>query len=254
MNVLNKTGGIFNWVNFVTLIIILILSFFKEGSLKKVDGEMAYVSDKLLSIEKMQAELLQKDTLINQITKDNLKIQTYLIKQFHTQTLKLNTQNQEINKLKENLNTLGININNLNQNFEISINKIDSSVTKLKRDTSNNPKSYSFVDSSKHLVINGNVNTDNESISYLYKYKATYSIYTYTEKNKSPFKEPSQYAKISSDDPNAEIIMKSLLIKKDKPKYHIGMGIGASAFYNNNRINLRPSINVSFYKPMINVY
>ncbi|MEY3400805.1 MAG: hypothetical protein RLZZ86_408 [Cyanobacteriota bacterium] len=256
MNILNKHGNYLNWVNFVTLIIILILSFFKQGSLKDVDGEMSYVSDKILSIEKMQAELLQKDTLIEQITKDNLKIQTYLLREYHNQTLKLNSQFQEFSDLKLKLKNLGVNINDLNQNFELSISKIDSSVTKLKKDTlkNNQQKLFSFQDTSKHLNIFGKINLDSETVDYTYKYKATYNILTYTEKNKKRLKEPLHYVTVTSDDPNAEIKLKSLQIKPNKPKFHIGMGLGASAFYNNNRINLRPSINVSFYKPMINVY
>jgi len=256
MNVLNKTGNYLNWVNFVTLVIILILSFFKQGSLKEVDGEMSFVSDKIHSIEKMQAELLQKDTLIHQITQDNLKIQTYLLREYHNQTLKLNSQFKDFADLKIKLQNLGVDIDDLNQNFEISISKIDSSVTKLKRDTfkPNQPNLYSFADSSKHLNIFGKVNLKDESIDYTYKYKATYNIVTYTEKNKNRLKEPLHYAKVTSDDPNAEITMKSLLIKKDKPKFHIGLGLGAAASFSNNKVNLRPAINVSFYKPIINVY
>lgn len=244
------------FVNFIAVIMLLIFSLFKKGNVANMDGGISFISDKISSNEKMQNELLQKDTIIKKIRTENELIQTHLLRQYQTQTIILNKQNKDFLSLQEKLTKLGINVNNLNTNISISISKIDSSVTKLSA-TDNSPVSllpeqYTFKDSTKHLKLTGSINLkDSFNLNYKYEYNAKYDIITYTKK--VGFKR-NLYGTIISDDPNGKINFQSIVIKTRKPTAHIGAGIGFSAAYHSKKIYFLPTISVSFYKPIFSLY
>lgn len=244
------------FVNFIAVIMLLIFSLFKKGSVGNMDGGISFISDKIASVEKMQIELLQKDTIIKKIRTENELIQTHLLRQYQTQTIILNKQNKDFVSLQEKLTKLGIDVNNLNTNISISINKIDSSVTKLNAvdhsPVSLLPEQYVFNDSTKHLKLTGSINLkDSIGLNYHYEYNAKYDIITYTKK--VGFKR-NLYGTIISDDPNGKINFQSIVIKTHKPTAHIGAGIGFSAAYHSKKIYFLPTISVSFYKPIFSLY
>lgn len=247
-------------INIIIFILLFFVPFFKLGNLTTINNQLSLLTNKVNSAEEMQRELNQKDSLINKIQNDNNQIRTYLVRQYQMQTLKLNEQNEEVIKLNQELKKIGVNLNDLKSKISVSFEKIDSSVTNLDRSDSSEIifdslkiySDYNFKDSSNNLLLNGNINILTGKLSYNYKYKANFDLITYST-NKSVFGKRDLFVKLITNDPSAEITLKSTIIKQPKPSLQIGVGIGGSMFYKNN-FKFIPNINISLYKPIIDIY
>lgn len=260
MNIPLNSKNILPIVNIGIILLLLLVTIFKKGDLQVVNGQLGFFTDKLNSIEQMQQEIAQKDTLLSSIKKENEQIQQYLLRQYEIQTIKFNKQHAEFITLQEKLKMLNVKLDNLNSTIAISVSKTDSSFIKLIADTTQISKdsvfvfnSYSFVDTSKHLKLSGNVDLQKKEIFFNYGYNANYEIITSYEKD-GLFGRRKLIANLISDDPNSVINLKSIYIKQRQPKISIGLGIGGGIGYVNNKFKMLPTIQIAIYKPIINIY
>ena len=106
---------------------------------------------------------------------------------------------------------------------------------------------YTFSDSSKHLSIDGTVDVFNGLMDYKYSYRSTYSIASYKYKQ-GLFKRSELRLKVISDDPNNNIKAQTFTVSPPRDLFSVGVGLGASAVYDDGQIKVRPSIHVGFYK------
>lgn len=259
MNNLFNLKNLSVFINIGVFILLMFVAFFKKGELSMLDGQLSFLTDKINSIEQMQRELAQKDTMISRIQNENNQIQTYLLRQYQIQTIKLNKQETDFIALQQKLKEIGVNIDNLNSNISVSFQKIDSSVVKLTgiegtqiKDSIPQYSEYFFIDSSRFLYLNGHLNILNGDISYNYKYKANFDLLTYTKK-KGILGTRELYGTLICDDPFAEISLKSVMIKQRRPTLQIGVGFGGSVYYT-DKFKFAPSLSVSLYKPIIDIY
>lgn len=261
MNNLFTTKNLSVLMNITVFILLIFVAFFKKGELSVLDGQLSFLTDKVSSIERMQQELAQKDTLLNRIQNENNQVQTYLLRQYEIQTIKLNQQEQDFVALQEKLKEIGVSVDDLNSNISISFQKIDSSVTKLNgiagteiKDTIPVYSEYSFQDSSKYLTLNGRLNILNGNLLYNYKYKANFDLLTYTKKQGvGVLGKRQMFGSLICDDPFAEVGLKSIMIKQRHPTFHIGVGFGGSIYYS-DKFKIAPSLSISLYKPIVDIY
>lgn len=259
MNNLFTTKNLSILMNIGVFILLMFVAFFKKGELSVLDGQLSFLTDKVNSIERMQQELAQKDTMLNRIQTENHQIQNYLLRQYEIQTIKLNEQEEDFVTLRRKLKEVGISVDNLNSNISISFQKIDSAVTKITgvdgtqiTDTTNLYSEYSFKDSSQFLSLNGRLNIITGDLLYNYKYKANFDLLTYTKKEGMLGKR-KMYGTLICDDPNANVGLKSIMIKQRRPTFHIGVGLGGSIYYS-DKFKIAPSLSISLYKPIVDIY
>lgn len=256
MNKIFNIKNLLPSVNIIAIIILVIFMFFKKGDLSLINNQLSFISDKIISLEQMQLEMQQKDSLISVIKSENEQIKTYILREFSIQTIQRNKDFKDFQQLSENLKKIGIDVNSLNSNILISYEKKDSSKTNLvgKGDSVFTPtlSIYEFRDSSKHLRLDGEIKILDKSISYKYTYSAKYELLTYYKKNGAFNKQ--LYGSIICDDPNAKIDLSSIVIKQRVPTFNIGLGVGVGAYYGQNKLKFAPVINVSLYKPIIPIY
>ncbi len=261
MNMSLSSKNILPIVNICVILLLLIVSIFKKGDLQSLDGQLAFFTDKLTTVEKMQQEMAQKDTMLSILKTESEQTQTYLLRQFEIQTIKFNKQHEEFIILQERLKNLNVKLENLNSAVQLSVTKTDSTLSELVADTtSRNSKdsififtNYNFQDTTKHLKLNGSIDLNRNQISLNYKYTANYEIITSYEKDGWNGKR-KLIANVISDDPNSTIQLKSIQIKQQTPKFSIGLGVGGSVGFSKNKFILTPSIQVGIYKPIINIY
>lgn len=260
MNIPLNSKNILPIVNIGIMLLLLLVTIFKKGDLQMVDGQLGFFTDKLNSIEQMQQEMAQKDTLLSSIKKENEQIQQYLLRQYEIQTIKFNKQHAEFIALQEKLKMLNVKLDNLNSTIAISVSKTDSSFIKLIADSTHLSKdsvfvfnSYSFKDTSKHLKLSGNIDLQKKEMFFNYGYNANYEIITSYEKD-GLFGRRKLIANLISDDPYSIVTLKSIYIKQRQPKLSIGLGVGGGVGYVNNKFKLIPTIQVGIYKPIVNIY
>lgn len=246
---------------------IILLLFFAVGFLAKkwlnsLDGKLSLISNNMISVDKMREELSQKDSLLEIIKTQTETSYTFLLREYHLQTLKLNQQNEQFARLNELLKKQGIKIDQLQSNLELTTLKSDTIFTNLFKfkstDTLHLKDSifqdyYVFSDSTKNLKLGGELNVKNKTAKITYEHFATYEILTYREK-KGLFGDSQLMATIICDDPNTKITLKSQHLKTKKPKYHLGLGLGFSSAYYRKKIIFIPTLQFGVYKPIISIY
>ncbi len=261
MNIPLSSKNLLPIVNIGIIILLLLVTIFKKGDLQGLDGQLAFFTDKLTTVERMQNEMAQKDTLLTIIRTENEQMQKFLLRQYEVQTIKFNKQHEEFIILQERLKNLNLKLENLNSAVHLSVLKSDSSFSKLIADTTTRISkdsiyifnNYAFQDTSKHLKLNGTIDLKKNEAFFSYKYNANYEIITSYEKEGFGGRR-KLIANLISDDPNSLVQLKSIYIKQPTPKLSIGVGVGAGATYSKNKFILVPSIQVGIYKPIINIY
>lgn len=247
----------------IILLILFCVGFFAKKWMGSVDGKLHLLSNGMISVDKMETELAKKDSLLTVIITNNEVTHTFLLREFHLQTLKMNKQNEQFQKLNHLLEEQKININNLRGHLQLNTSTKDSLIANLtpilnqdsiKNDTSTLFTNYFFVDTSnKHLKLSGNIDLIKRQGKFNYEHFATYEILTHTKKN-GLFKHPDLIASIVSDDPNTQISLKSYYVKTKKPKYDLGVGVGLSSGFYKKKVIIIPSFQIGIYKSLISFY
>lgn len=250
------TGGII-------LLVLFCVGFFAKKWMNSMDGKLHLLSNGMISVDKMETELAKKDSLLSVIITNNQVTHTFLLREYHLQTLKMNKQNEQFQRLNQLLEEQKININNLQGALQLTVSTADSLTTNLlpipnkdsiKNDSSILFTNYFFVDTTnKHLKLSGNIDLVKREGKFNYEHFATYEILTYTKK-RGFLKEPHLIATIISDDPNTQISLKSYYVKTKKPKYQLGFGLGLSSGFYKKKVIVIPSFQLGIYKPLISFH
>lgn len=199
----------------------------------------------------MMNELNQRDSTISQMIKivgDQQKLVIDHTNRQYTPFVLNNSNDEQFVKLRDELKDLNIKMKNLNSSYELAITAFGVGKTEIVK-VHDTLDLYTFKDSSAHLTLDGKVDTKSGMMEYNYEYNANYSLYSYKYK-KSFFKRPELRLKITSDDPNNKISAKTFTVKPPREIVSIGVGVGGSMIYIDNKVKFAPSITLGVYKSL----
>lgn len=229
-------------------LIVLLLLIFGKGNFGKQNDRIVYINKPYVDAEQMQRELAQKDSVISRIKTESESKITWITRQYSRQTLALVQKDEELQSLRKMLTDSDVKINDLQTYININTNSSDSSSTPI---YIINEMVYSFCDTTDHLILKGTFQTDSMLLEYNYNYRANYDLLTYYQKPKGVFAKKQLMATVISDDHRAELMTKSVIVKEQRPSFHVGVGLGFSA---TPKSFFSPSISICIFKPLIDIY
>lgn len=205
-------------------------------------------NDKFTAKDLMK-ELNQRDSIISKRIDDKGRLVIeHTNREYVPFTIK-NSNEPEFVELRSELASLGIKLNDLKSAYTIQSNATGQGKTEIIR-VSDTLDTYSFNDTTgKHLKINGTVDVKSGQMDYNYSYKSTYKIFSYDYK-KNFLKRPELRLKIVSDDPSNDIQAQTFSIKPPREIVSLGVGIGGSLVFDDNKLKIRPSLQIGLYKPI----
>lgn len=229
-------------------ILVLLLLIFGRGNFGKQNDRIVYINKPYVDAEQMQRELAQKDSVISRIRTESESKITWITRQYSRQTLALVQKDEELEELRNLLTSSDIKINDLQAYININASASDSASAPI---YIIDEMVYSFCDTTDHLILKGTFQTDSMLLEYNYNYRANYDLFTYYQKPKGLFSKKQLMATVISDDHRAELMTKSVIVKQQRPTFYIGVGFGFSA---TPKALFSPSISISIYKPLIDIY
>lgn len=229
-------------------ILVLLLLIFGRGNFGKQNDRIVYINKPYVDAEQMQRELAQKDSVISRIKTESESKITWITREYSRQTLALVQKDEELQSLRKLLTDSDIKINDLQSYINVNVNTSDSSSAPI---YIINEMVYSFCDTTDHLILKGTFQTDSMLLEYNYNYRANYDLLTYYSKGKGFFPKRQLMATVITDDHRAELMTKSVMIRQQKPSFHVGVGLGFSA---TPKALFSPSISICIFKPLIDIY
>jgi hypothetical protein len=239
----------------------------------------------------MIEEMAQKDSLISILRKENETTRFFYEKQYSEFTLQIHKDSLRFARINKMLKETQIKLKDVERQTSFTVNssgtlnmavqkldtlkridslpKIIDSLILINPDTNNlsdtipeinlndtiklNNNIYAFRDSSRNLRLDGQIDLNTDSIKINYEYHATYDLLFY-EKNVGLFRKPQAQVVITNNDPNADISLSSIKMKRKQPKGIIGVGYGTGFSFENDKAVIRRTFNVGFYYPLIKIY
>lgn len=199
-----------------------------------------------ISKKELIKQLNQRDSIISKVVDAQGRLAIEHTNREFTPYVIKTSQREDFVNLRKDLASLGVKVDNLQSAYKISTESNDSIEVKIVRDTIYKDL-YHFMDSTKHLSIDGSVDISKNSLEFDYTYRANYDIYSYKYKQ-GLFKRPVMRLKIVSDDPNVDLSAQTFSVKPPQELFSIGVGVGGALCYRRGRVQVAPAITLGVYK------
>lgn len=163
------------------------------------------------------------------------------------------SNNGEMVQLRNDLKNLSISIKQLKSATRVNTTTtgVDSTVIYLKDSAQ---QVYAFEDSTEFMNISGEFSTLTSKLNYQYNYTNKISLYSYDYNKDKWFKKPDLRLRLTSQDPNTDMTVETFNIKPPVSFLSVGVGVGIAGVIEESTVKIRPSVNVSVYKPIFTFY